>query len=108
MHRLWRRSPIIVLALVITFGGWGGIWFAGLITVAREAAVMSQYPSSHQDFKFSHVPYRVPMNAAFNVRVIGDANSQTISKVEERGLQLPRMGVPQGRTPKRTFKGCVC
>ena len=108
MHRLWRVPPIIVLAFVITFGGWGGVWFAGLITAAREAAVMSQLPSSHQDFKFSHVPYRVPMSAAFNIRVIGDADSETISKVEERGLRIPHLRTPQGLIPKHTFKGCVC
>ena len=108
MHRLWRFGPIIVLAIVSTFGGWGVAWLSGLSTAAHMAAVLSQAPSSHQDFKFSHVPYRVPMTAAFNNRVIGDANSKTISKVEERGNQVPYLGIMQGKVPKRTLKGCEC
>lgn len=109
MHRLWRLSPIMVLAIVITFGGWGGVWLAGLITAAHNAAVMSQHPSSHQDFKFGHVCYRVPMIAAFINRIIGDADSKTILKVKERVVDnSPEWGIQQGRVPKRTLKGCEC
>ncbi len=109
MYRLWRHSPIMVLAFVITFGGWGGVWLTGLITAAHNAAVMSQHPSSHQDFKFGHVCYRVPVTTAFIDKIIGDVDSKTILKVKEREGDNPsEWGLQQGKVPKRTLKGCEC